>query len=325
MVFFERSEEEQAKGFAKLLSNKDNLMLLCLLGDFLFLLKVFQKKLQGDDVIIVDIVPETKKFIAKIDKLHQRPVLGGWEDKFLQSYDEENGTFFGRVLWQKERRASRRNFYVSETRAFSAIKVEVLQSLRNFMETRLKIDDHAKENVSSFVKFTAREADIRDIHASVAPDLDLRYLAQEYEDVQESTMHKGNPKALLQNLCANSNKTETLTEVLARILVCKPHSADCERLVSACNTIKTNSRNRLERETISNYLYVNINMPVLSKFDPRPAVRHFIDERRRRVKDTPKADRQAWFQKVFQRDDTDESDVEDADNATKQRKLNREF
>lgn len=162
----------------------------------------------------------------------------------------------------------------------------------------------------------------------MAPDLDLRYLAQEYEDVQESTMHKGNPKALLQNLCANSNKTETLTEVLARILVSKPHSADCERLVSAYNTLKTNSRNRLECETISNYFYVNINMPVLSKFDPRPAVRHFIDQRRRRVKDTPKADRQAWFQKVFQQDDTidtDESDVEDAVNATKQKNLNRKF
>ena len=192
------------------------------------------------------------------------------------------------------------------------------------MKTRLNIDDQAKENFSSFVKFTASEADIREIHASVAPDLDLRYRAQEYEDVQESTMHKSNPKALLQNLCANS-KTETLTKILARILVCKPHSADCERLVSAYNTVKTNSRNRLERETISNYLYVNINMPVLSKFDPRPAVRHFIDEKRRRVKDTPKADKQAWFQKVSRRDDTNESDIEDADNATKQKKMNREF
>ena len=60
MVFCERSEEEQANGFGKLLSNKDNLMLMCLLGDVLFLLKVFQKKLQGDDVTIVDIVPETR-------------------------------------------------------------------------------------------------------------------------------------------------------------------------------------------------------------------------------------------------------------------------
>jgi hypothetical protein len=78
-------------------------MLLCLLvlGDVLFLLKVFQKTLQGDDVTIVDIVPDTKKFIAKIDKLHQRPVLGGWEDKFLQSYEEENGTFLEEFCGKK--------------------------------------------------------------------------------------------------------------------------------------------------------------------------------------------------------------------------------
>ena len=66
-------------------------------------------------------------------------------------------------------------------------------------------------------------------------------------------MHRSNPKSLLQNLtmCASS-KTETLTKMLARILVCKPHSADCKRLVSAYNTVKTNSRIRLERKTISN-------------------------------------------------------------------------
>jgi hypothetical protein len=45
------------------------------------------KKLQGDNITIVVIVLEAKKFIAKINKLHQRPVLGGWEDKFPQSYN----------------------------------------------------------------------------------------------------------------------------------------------------------------------------------------------------------------------------------------------
>ena len=97
----DEEEEAQAKGFGKRLSNKDNVMLMCFLRGVVFLLKVFQK--------IVDIVPETKTLIAKVGKLR--------DDKFLQSYDEENGTFFG-------------------TRELSAIKVEVLQSLRNFMETK---------------------------------------------------------------------------------------------------------------------------------------------------------------------------------------------
>ena len=65
-MYCDKPEEEQAKGFGKLLSNKHNLMLMCLRGDFLFLLNVFQKKLQGNDITIVDILPETEKFIAKI-------------------------------------------------------------------------------------------------------------------------------------------------------------------------------------------------------------------------------------------------------------------
>ena len=200
MVFCERSEEDQANGFVKLLSNKGNLMLMCLLGDVLLLLKVFQKRLQADDITIVDIVSETKKLLAKLDKLHQRQRIGGWEEKFSQSYNEEDGTFFGTVLWQKERRTRQRNLFVSKTRALSAVKVEVLLSLRNFMEGRLDIDDLAKESFSSFVKFSASEENIREVHASVAPDLDLLSLAQQYEDVQESNLNKSNPKVVLQTL-----------------------------------------------------------------------------------------------------------------------------
>ena len=138
-------------------------------------------KIQADDITIVDIVPKTKTLMAKLDKLHQHSLIGSREKKFSQSYNEEDGTFFGTVLWQKERRTGRRNLFVSEMRAFSAVRVEVLLSLRNFMETRLDIDDRTKESFSSFVRFSANEEDIREVHASVAPDLDLRSLAQQYD------------------------------------------------------------------------------------------------------------------------------------------------
>ena len=42
--------------------------------------------------------------------------------------------------------------------------------------------------------------------------------------------------------------------------------------------------------------YINISvMPVVASFDPRPVVHLFLRERKRRVKETPKADKQAWF------------------------------
>ena len=57
----------------------------------------------------------------------------------------------------------------------------------------------------------------------------------------------------------------------------------------------------LQRQTISQYIYINSNMPVVASFDPKPGVHLFLTELERRLKETPKADKQAWFQNVFQR------------------------
>jgi len=37
------------------------------------------------------------------------------------------------------------------------------------------------------------------------------------------------------------------------------------------------------------------------------------------------SDKQAWFQKVFEHDETDNSDIEDANNLAKQKTFNRAF
>ena len=308
--YFERSEEEQAKGFGKLLSNKDNLTLMCFLGDVLFLLKVFQKKLQADDITIVDVVPETTKFIKKLQKLHEGPILGGWEETFKKAFDEEKGIFFEKVLWQKERRQSRMNQFVSETRNFNAIRSEILIAVENFMKNRLVLDDNVKASFSKFVKFTSEKDGICEVHDAVAPDIDLCVLADQYEEVKESSINKKDPKAILRALCTSMQEYDALKTVLARILVCKPHSADCERLISAYSLMKTTSRNRLQRQTISNNLYINLNMPVLGQFDPRPAVHYFMTDKRRRNRDTPKADKQSWFRKVFENQEIENEERE---------------
>ena len=40
-------------------------------------------------------------------------------------------------------------------------------------------------------------------------------------------------------------------------------------------------------------------MPPLVEFDPRPAVLHWLTDKKRRQKDTPKATQQDWFRQVF--------------------------
>lgn len=123
---------------------------------------------------------------------------------------------------------------------------------------------------------------------------------QQIEPVQPAAT----ARALLRNLCRNTTDSESseispLAVALSRILVCKPHSADCERLISAYNRLKTSARSSLDRQTISDYMYIHVNMPPLVQFDPRPAVLYWLTDKQRREKETPKAKQQDWFRTVF--------------------------
>eukprot|EP00795_Rhopilema_esculentum_P003753 gene3753-15034_t len=96
--------DAEGKKFLKLLINKDNLLLMCFVADLLFLIKVFQKKLQSDSLTIVDIEPEGGEFCERVNKLSTGSLLGGWENEFKERYDEEANKFRGIKLWEKERR-----------------------------------------------------------------------------------------------------------------------------------------------------------------------------------------------------------------------------
>ena len=87
---------------------------MCFVADLLFVLKVFQKKLQRDSLTIVDIEPEAGKFQKSVDKLSTSSLLGGWEEAFKEKFDEEENIFCGIELWEKKRRRPEANLYVTE-------------------------------------------------------------------------------------------------------------------------------------------------------------------------------------------------------------------
>ena len=67
-------------------------------------------------------------------------------------------------------------------------------------------------------------------------------------------------------------------------------------------------------------------MPVLSQFDPRPAVNMFINEQCRRIRDTTKADKQSWLKKAFKSEDNEkesEADKEQKEGKTVTRRLQK--
>ena len=128
--------DAEGKKFLKLLTNKDNLLLMCFVADLLFLIKVFQKKLQSDSLTIVDIEPEAEKFRERVNKLSTGSLLGGWENEFKERYDEEANKFCGIKLWEKERRRPDSNLFVTDLRKFSAIRNESVIAINTFVDKR---------------------------------------------------------------------------------------------------------------------------------------------------------------------------------------------
>ena len=57
---------------------------------------------------------------------------------------------------------------------------------------------------------------------------------------------------------------------------------DVERIVSSYNLIKSTDRASLSGDTVQDYLVVRHNMPLVAKFDVRPATEEWITRRERR-------------------------------------------
>ena len=69
---------------------------------------------------------------------------------------------------------------------------------------------------------------------------------------------------------------------MKRFIYAKPHSADVERLIRSYNIIKTEDRSSMTGDTLKHYLYIRQNMPVVSNFDPRPALIMWLNDKERR-------------------------------------------
>lgn len=118
---------------------------------------------------------------------------------------------------------------------------------------------------------------ITTIHDLIGKDLDLAQLDLQYKEISNSADEiKFQPLPQLLKYFLESNRIQyfkKITTVIARISACTPHSADCERIISANNNLKTNERANLTISTENCYLYIHFNMPTLQKWEVRPALR----------------------------------------------------
>jgi hypothetical protein len=188
--------------------------------------------------------------------------------------------------------------------------VELVQSLINFLDSRLKIDKGQKGNSYAcllkalspecLLAAAASEKDIKNAYDTIVPDQEWKDFYASYGEMVDFLKGKVRSTTLRDILCLTLNNEEwsSLSIALARLLVAKPHSCDVERLVSAYNLFKDDDRCSLFSETLHAYLHVHTNMPPLADFNVHPALHDWMTIQRRSC-ETKKAVEQEWFSDVF--------------------------
>ena len=211
--------------------------------------------------------------------------------------------FFGIELQESVRRTNSHNLYVPDCRAFAAVRVEIISSLRNFLEDCLIMDDGIAEAVETLKpeKFANLSNDkIKAVQQVLLPDFELREVSHSLRtvsDVVQGYTEGITQFQLLNRLILQKDPDYEPTIVaLARVIAAKPHSMDVERIVSSYNLIKSTDRSSLSGDALQDYLIVRHNMTSIAKFDVRPAVEEWISRRERR----PRQDRD--IQKYMQQE-----------------------
>jgi hypothetical protein len=312
-----RVSDPEAEGILNKWRDADTVQCAAVLCDALYLYKRFQKQIQGDQITVFDLESTRDHCVTGLKKLMGRCLPGGYEE--MLKTNDEVATFCDLKLHRRQSRAATRKhlFVTTKGRDVTAIKSEILQSLCNFLTSRLAVDDMPPEKASKGQSYAtqfkslspacmkaadATEEEIQTAFLAVVPDLDRREFFAAYAEIllllKSTHLRSATLNDILKVSLAN-NEWRVISVALARILVAKPHSCDVERLISAYNVIKDDDRCSLAANTIDAYLHVHINMPVLSDFDVRPAVRAWFAKLDRRSRPTKKATEQEWFAYVF--------------------------
>ena len=294
--------DSAANGHLANLTDFDKIRTACLVADILMIYSRFQKSIQDNQLNIFGLKDKVETLKKSIVQLNVNPLVGGWEELFQKNVKEDK-TLHGVKLNIKARRRQSHHSLVQDKRDFDAIRNETIASLLNFVEDRFQADNDLHASLQPLLKLNGdvTDSELRACHSSIIPDMDLASFALQYRDAASSSDLKSmTTTALLKHIVSSRLEMEELVTALARVSVTKPHSADVERLIRSYSLIKTIDRASLSAETLKCYLYIRHNMPVLAKFDPRPAVLLWLTDKDRRDVVPQKAKEQKWFKSVFE-------------------------
>ena len=182
IYYWEKGYDVESAGFLRKWKNKDRVLTVCVLADVTYLLKGLQKSLQKDACVLSDLSVLKARTIRELEELQDDPLTGGWEETFLSEVDGQN-KFFGIDFQESARRTSSHNLHVPESRSFSAVRTEIILSLRNFLEECLTMDDGVAEAVETLKpeNFSNLSRDkIKGVQQVILPDIELREVSRSF-------------------------------------------------------------------------------------------------------------------------------------------------
>lgn len=263
--------------------------------------------------------------IKSLQEMENAVLIGGFESKLatnLTINETDGKTYFKSIEMIIEEHSRTRQ----EPKDYTEVRKSILTSLQTFLTERFQIDDDLLTTIDPFVKFE-ENSDIEKVHSMLAPDLELANLSLQFQDISNDPtliQNKKNLSEIIMHLSKSDESREFYHEliiVLARIAACTPHSADVERCISTNNLLKTKQRSRLTIPTENKYLYIRMNMPVLTEWNPTAAAKLFVEGKARRNRDMTTSSqisrRQNYFKGVLseadQCEDSEESKCDKTD------------
>lgn len=281
MHYFDTNKATSAieMGYFKFLSKIENLKVMTFLADLLHIYSRHHKKTQDNALTIVSLIQNNCSLQNALTDLRSQRLLGGWEESLsndiVQVNEETTLKGFELINTSEQRKANRNDF--------DSIRSGIIDSTLRCLAERFESDATLFDIIQPFLKFD-ENVDLRKIHEMFGSELDLSSLQLQFREIVHQSIPvklAGNMDDIIKTLAQQPNYKEILI-VLSRIHACVPNSSDVERCISANNNIKTPLRNRLSVETENKYLYGYFNLPTLEDWNPRPAIKLWMNQKKRK-------------------------------------------
>lgn len=307
ILYFNKHPDAQNNGFKIFLTTIDKMKLITFFGDLLFVYQRFHKQMQYDFLTLPKFCLHVKNVTKALNDLKSNPLPGGFENALSDQIEikkcDQIEKFYLKDIELLAPAVSRR-----ETLPLDVLRRNIIDSLTDYLNIRMENQNESLlSEIEAFLKFD-ENFNINTIHDLIGKDLDKASLHLQYTDLSNSSNEiKGLPLLQLIKYLSDPSRIIFFSELItniSRIGACTHNSADCERVISANNNLKTNKRMCVTTSTENCYLYIHFNMPPLEQWNPRSAVLHYLNEVHRRQShrstESKTTTQQPYFKHIFE-------------------------